>query len=521
MTSGFTAKHARLSALALWLGVFVLALAVRLVSVSALLPLVYQPDEPTNEKVILRVAHEPTSSPAFFNYPSLMFYVQAAVARGYELSTGETLKPVIMASSANARTDFPGYWTAARSTTAVFGSGVAVLAALIASLLTRSRWGGAWAGLWVALSPELVDQSRLISPDTFAAFFATAAVLAAVVIAQGGGWLAFAVGGVMVGLAAGSKYNAALVAIAIVVAQLGRDPRRGLLDWRLYLAGGCSLLAFLLSTPFALLDSAQFLEALSAEAAHYSTGHAGAEGSSLVANLRALWDSEGFRLLGLLPLALIKDRGAWRILAALASFVVGYFLLLSSFEVHFSRNLLPLLPSLLVLCVVGFAAALRARPVAARHAPFAAGALALLLCIVPSLSIAATVKDRRFDWRAESSQWIAEHLPARSRVALEGYGPFVDPRRFRVKNIRVYADLPERDLALRGFDYAVLSDVRARFYVDRKSYAAQIARYESLLHGFCKLAEFRPAPLDPKQPPPAVDAPVTILDLHCTPAATP
>ena len=501
------AKRIPLSALAGF--VLLAALAIRLDSISSVLPMIQDPDEPRNDKVALRVAHHMTKSPGFFNYPSLLFYVQAALARAYEARTGTHLEPAQSASTGVARTDFPGHWILGRAATACFGAGIAAFAVLLAGVLSESNLAGLVAGLWVALSPALVIESRFITPDTYAAFFAIAAVYGAVLIAAGATWQRFLFAGLMTGLAAGSKYNLALVGLAVVVAQLSRDPRRGLLDWRLYFAGTVAVAAFVAYTPFAILDFGHFRAGLLTEVVHYRTGHAGAEGASFGFNLRTLWQSERWRWCFLPLLALLRGGRALRGLATVLGFVIPYFALLSTMEVHFARNLTPLIGPLLALAAVGLALGARALPAPGRLAgnPLLPIGVALALSVQPWLSILYTIEDRRIYRSADASRWIAEHIPPGSHLALEAYAPWVDRNVYKVKNIRLYGELSERERRLSHQDYVVLSaSAYGRFYADRKTYAAQIELYETLMRTHCEVIRLGEA-----------SAEFRIFDLHCTP----
>jgi hypothetical protein len=283
----------------------------------------------------------------------------------------------------------------------------------------------------------------------------------------------------MVGLAAGCKYNVGIVAVGVPVAHLIRHGRRGWLDPRLYLAGVTAAVVFCASTPFLIFDFETFRRGFSFELQHYRTGHAGSDGNSLPFNCAALWRSESWRLCALPFLVLLRDRRLLRATAPLAAFVAAYFVLLSSVTVHFDRNLVPMLPPLLVLCALGLMAALGFVP-NGRARMGLCGAVALLLCVQPIGSIAELIDVRRTNFHAEAEQWVASHLRAKSRVAEEAYGPWIDPRRFRVRPLDDYGGATRPEALLEHFDYVVLSGGEfARYYAEPQRYAREIAKYDA------------------------------------------
>ena len=157
------------------------------------------------------------------------------------------------------------------------------------------------------------------------------------------------------GLAVGLKYNGAVFALAIVLAHFLRTGWRGLKDWRLYAAGAISLIVFVATTPFAILDSQTFLQGAFIDIRHYTGGHAGNTGNSLTWYLAYFWRTEGPVLLlaaaGALWGAYKRSHGA--ILVAVTA--LAYLLFISAFAVHFERTALPLIPLFAVLaayCIV-------------------------------------------------------------------------------------------------------------------------------------------------------------------------
>jgi 4-amino-4-deoxy-L-arabinose transferase-like glycosyltransferase len=483
-----------------------LALVIRVASVDTVLPHIHHSDEPWNVAVSLRVARAPTKSPGFFNYPSFLFYTQAAVARGYEAVTGTRVEPAQAASGGNAFTGQPGFWRLGRLTSVAFGCGIVALVTAATKWITGSPWVAILAGVWAALSPLLVENSRYITPDIYAAFFTMAAVAAALKLSRA--WH-YALAGALVGLAAGSKYNLALAALPIAVAHFARTRLRGLYDWRILLAAFAAVAFFLLATPFALLDYRKFRGDLLSEVAHYRTGHS-ADSSSYFATLRWLWEDQRY-LLAFVPFAFLgRDRALRKAALVVASFVVGYTALLSSLTMQVPRNLPALIGPVVVLAGAGFknlVEAIRRRSSDRRIAiAFVVATLALSLRPVPELLDA--IRARRFNPRLSAARWIAEHVPKGSHVLVESYGPWVDPRAYKVTGVWSLAGLSRPELGRRGVRYLVLTELaHARFLADPGRYPGVVRVYQELFRDSCELARFNERSQDE----------IRVLELGCSP----
>ena len=104
----------------------------------------------------------------------------------------------------------------ARSTTVALQIGLVGATMWLGWLLSRRRTAAVLAGLFVAVHPILVHNARLATPDTLSALTATVAVAAAVAVARNPSLRNYLLAGGAVGLAAGSKYNVAVVGVAVV-----------------------------------------------------------------------------------------------------------------------------------------------------------------------------------------------------------------------------------------------------------------------------------------------------------------
>jgi len=169
-----------------------------------------------------------------------------------------------------------------------------------------------------------------------------------------GTWRDYLLCGVMAGLAAGTKYNAGLVVLSLIAAHFlgGKERNAGIR--RLIAALGCALVAFLVSTPGAILQWPNFVYVLTYELHHASHGHglvfAGTGNGFIYTFTSSLWYGLGPALTILFAAAAIY--GLWRLdrraLVVLA-FALPYYALISISQVRFARYTLPMFPAAALL----------------------------------------------------------------------------------------------------------------------------------------------------------------------------
>jgi predicted kinase len=293
-----------------------------------------------------------------------------------------------------------------------------------------------------------------------------------------------------VGLAASSKYNGVLSAVPVVAAHFCRRGWGGLRDPRLLLSGAAAAGAFVLTTPYALLDTDAFLDGVEAERRHYSTGHAGHEAGAALDYLGAAWRSLGPALVLAAVGAAAWWRRRWREVAVLLAAVVPAFVFISLFEVSFDRNVVPLLPPLTVLAAGGTAvvvdAGVRRWPGRAWW-PAVAAVLLVPLVLVSGRDARAANEDER----AGARSWIEANVAPGSRLVVEAYGPWIDPERFWVKGFKEVARRPEGFFERRQIDYIVAAEERyGRYLDDPGRYPREAAAYRRLFERYPTAARF-------------------------------
>jgi 4-amino-4-deoxy-L-arabinose transferase-like glycosyltransferase len=153
-----------------------------------------------------------------------------------------------------------------RALAALFDLGTVALTFALGRQVWEKRVG-LLAATFAALMVLHVQQAHFYTVDTPLAFFAVGTLLFAVRLAGSGrardAWLA----GVWAGLAVGTKFNAALLALPLGAACIAAPVRRGE-RWRCVLQVGVgALVAFALTSPFVLLSFSTFWRNVAREAA--------------------------------------------------------------------------------------------------------------------------------------------------------------------------------------------------------------------------------------------------------------
>lgn len=321
----------------------------------------------------------------------------------------------------------------ARQLFAWVSMGALALGAFLVQRLTGSRVATGVALLLATLSPYYFWMSwSYVNADIVGVFFAIATIAYLVVKAGGDHPYRFAaIAGVLCGLTVGSKYNLFPVLLPATVA-LFLFHRRQWVPATLLL-GTCSVVTFLATTPYAVLDYPAFMHSLKFEAHHYATGHRGrtfgagipmftAYGKDLVVQLG--WGVIGLGVLGAFALVRRDARRA----ALVLTYPLVLLVYMSMQRTFFERNLLIwyLLLPLLVGPGVVFAYESLER-LTQRHIPQVKSLLAhrvlavLVPCFVlgagvPWARIAKAFDERHVESRNEVIPWLIEALPRKTEL---------------------------------------------------------------------------------------------------------
>lgn len=343
----------------------------------------------------------------------------------------------------------------------VYTAGAGVLA-LAAWRRTGSAAAAALAFAAPLLTADGITTGYNVRNDSFVFLFAALTVYFACFARKGP---AAALAAVICCAAAFASKVPAIVLAPVLFAQLAYDARRGHLRWRDVGYGALLFpVAAFLFNPFALLDFSGYLPSLHRVSARIG-GELGKVGVPTYADTAARLANLGRAMLeqcGPVAVAGSVLYAAWgavrdRALLFPPLFALAYvtaFITSRLFDVYWLRPVYPFLLLFPILLVAEVASlpwvADRWRGVAGRFGP--QGALLTVLVLgyaVPlganlPMAVEAMVPPPE-DTRVTAARWIGQHLPAGSRVVLEGCLPHYWPR--------VFSPRPEITLAVLQYSY--------------------------------------------------------------------
>lgn len=397
----------------LWaLAVFAAALLIRLPGMGWGLPNENQafslhPDEPVVQIYSQQVnPAQGDFTPGFYNYGTLGLTVNSVAMRMAD------------AYGPNPETDPAGHSAAqllaGRMVSALAGAGL-VLGLWLFLRRRIGDWGAGSGALAAAFAPGLLTHSRFMTVDVLATAIALAALVWAVKAAEAepgkAVMRASVVAGLMTGLAAGVKYNMALALLALWAALALARPK----GWLAAAAAGAgaSIVAFLFSTPGAVLETAAFVRDVQYELLHTSSGHGLVFAGTSPGFIYHFFNLAAAYGLGLVVLSIVglahggRKKQAW--ILAWCVFAVAYYVLIGRAEVKFMRYVFPLIPVL----AAGFgwlAAAAVARKDRMGRVGVAAGILALGGFPLGGLSgsMVQTTWMMSADPRQEAADWLRQ-----------------------------------------------------------------------------------------------------------------
>lgn len=470
------------------------------------LPQFYRPDE---QWVVPKArGFERDWNPRFGIYPAAQMVVQHGVLRAWASFAAPKDRPW---RSFYMQEGEPLAYLLARRTSAAMGTLTIPATAAAASLFAGPVAGLAAAAV-VAVTPLHVRDSKFATVDVAMVFWVAVALWATMRVARRGRTRDHAASGLAGGLATATKYPAAVVAVAIAAAHVGRRRREGrsvLRSWRdvrLWFAGYAFVLAFALGTPYFFLDWRETKESFEYQrGAFVSTSNPHADGSGwrwLVGH--AIPDGFGAEVGALflvaIAWAIVRRRpGSLALVAYLAVAVSG---LLRSETVYY-RYALPLLPAAAVL-VGGLVADLAGRGArdggggdARLRCVVVAAGLALLL--VPDLvrSVRSNALLARTDTRTLAREWILEHVPADAKIAATDMGnPQGKPPLAGRHDLVEFQGIAQAREA--GIEWVVSDSLPPLAYFSRGPNAAQaleLDREASLVFDVDPVAPGRPEPV--------------------------
>ncbi|HEX4337328.1 MAG TPA: glycosyltransferase family 39 protein [Polyangiaceae bacterium] len=438
-------------------------------------PFVFHPDEPSIMARALGVAGTGELDPHWFRYPSLYIYLESILATLVHAFTRIPMAPGARLLFEGAVPEVVTYYVVGRALTVAFALGTTFLVVKTAERVA-GRWASLFAGAVFATSLLVQKSAATITVDMALTFFValTICLLARAIDTGRASLRTFIPTAVAGGLAAGAKYNGALILLVVgVVFLVMNGPRR----LRSYLGVAAlaivSIVVFVVTTPYAVLAPREFLDredGFTAELIHYSTGHFGADtGSSAHKMFDTLSQMVGpFAFLGLGSLVAVVLGAMPRRLRPTLGMLVASMVVMAApvviAKVYFLRNCLPLVPPALALgaAFVTWVAsrldrAVESRPPALRYA--ARAAIVTAVVGIQSAEAARTilpeVAARAFvDPRIRAHEWFLDHVPPGSRVLREAFTPHLHlSNSFTVDSVFSVGQIPVS--TLERYDYVV------------------------------------------------------------------
>lgn len=410
-----------------------LAAVPRLIGLGYGLPHVYNADEP--HVVNMAVSLAGSLRPYSFKYPTLWPTVLAAFYGLWFLFwSGFGLLRGALDFAAKYAFAPDGFYLIARGLATACQLGAVAVVARAERAKDPGRWP--FGAAILAAAPLLVELGHASKPDSFMLLLMSGAFAAALRFQKGGGrpWL-FA-SAFFAGLACSTQYTAAPAGLVVPLAWLLREDGPAPIAW-LFQAGLVSAAAFVLGTPYAVIDHARFLEDWRDNGAREGFApHELAETARAV--LKNLWcfggDGSAAGAAALIGLALTLRRD-WRRALLLIVPVAAYVAALASYlDGSNARYLLGALPPLALLAGEGFTLL--------AGAPRWRRALVLALAVAPGLWLSWRYDAALLlpDTRAQAAGWLAANVPAGATLLLDQphAGPFV------IMTKEQCADLAER-----------------------------------------------------------------------------
>ena len=250
----------------------VLAAILRFWALGSGIPFNVGVDEPEIMNRSVQMMKSGDFNPRFFDYPGFYIHVQAAVAcvrflAGASAGRWQSLDQV----------DAEDFYLWARAVTALMGTLTVLLVYLIGM-----RWGARHAALaagLMAVMPLHVRESHFVLTDVPATFFVCLTLLLSLRANERGRAADFAWAGAAAGLAAATKYPAALALLLPLLSvwmSPGAQPSRIVASIAVLCGSG---VAYLAAAPYTILDLPGFLNGY-AHLAGYYTGQTPAEPAS-------------------------------------------------------------------------------------------------------------------------------------------------------------------------------------------------------------------------------------------------
>lgn len=433
-------------------------------------------------------------NPQFFNYPALTFYIQF-IAQVIHFVIGNILG---IYPNINSFGVSPSPLVITARLVDVMFDLLTILMVYKIAIEIWDKKTALIASFLLVLNPLHISLAHQIQVDTILTFFCISSLLYTYRIYKSGDRKSYIFAGILISLAAASKYTGAFLLFAMIGAHLLRknsfkEMIRSLNDPALYISIFIFIIIFLLLNPFILLNSEKFQKDFSFEQAHIATGHLG------IVSSKSTFD---FYFLNVLPSALgvvglllcigqiiyliIKRKKDELVLLL---FPVFYFIIISTWEMRAERYILPIIPYLILITSSAVKNVvdriienifLKREWLSKDKLSYA---IIIILLIIQPIFITYNYlyKLGLPDTRTITKNWIRDNIPSGSIIATGPYGidfPDSSYKIIEIPFIAVYSELAAPFYDTRWYTD---TDLLIASSFDRDRYAMEPERYKEFL----------------------------------------
>lgn len=436
-------------------GILAAGFTLRAASPASGLPHSVGIDEPAIVDRALRILATGDWNPHVFDYPTLVIYFHAAIA---------LLRFVVGASRGEwaslAEFDITTVYVTGRVVTAAIGTATVWLTWRIGREAGSERVG-LLAAAQLAMLPMHVRESHFVLTDVPLTALTTLAVYLSMRLEH----IRPIWPGVAAGFATGAKYTGGIALAAVLAGALtARTSFSSRLRTIAIALGGCAA-AFLISTPYVLLDLPTFLDSFAAQMGRFAGTRIPSEAPAITYLKHFALSSRAwlpFAAVGIVFVLIRRVvRGRW--LPVLA-FGGAYFYVLATHPLVFARYALPMTPIVCLLAAAGIEGLTRVVTATAGPRRAALRPIVLTLLLLPILvpfGSGAARWHRQFvrrDTRQITADWLKASVPRGTRVAVENSGPaYLGRAGFDVIAVELLIQHPVDWYVQQRIDYLIVS----------------------------------------------------------------
>ena len=376
-------------------------------------------------------------NPAWFNYPTLYFYILFIIYWVYFLfglifnifgSTNDLIDQYL--------TNPTNFYLLGRTINVIFGTMTVWIAYRIGERL-YSRKVGIIGAFFLALTPMPVIYSQTVRTDIPMLFLLFLSFYFCILIMQKGELRHYIFAGIIGGLAMSTKYPAAVIIIPIFIAHILNRIERGLrlrdvINKEIVIGLLLLFVGFILGTPYAILDGSTFIFHLRSMYSQINIGLAQAD-----ENLWIKVFKDYLRGGMTLPLEILSICGVIYGLyrhkkedILLITYSLAYYISMVQSTFHQDYYWLPLIPVLVILGVRLLTDTIQRIHLLNRHENLAIWMTAIFIISLGTYKLICYNYARTQEsTRILAKKWIEENIPKGTKIVMETYGPPLSPTR--------------------------------------------------------------------------------------------